>query len=305
MQSKDEIVRSLRTFTSRRDDLLHEDVSTFDHHLNRFLEFCESDHLAKGVLALAKARSSVDLDAWWTAATQRGPKLSFPADPEEELGLRYRLIRSAVADPNRIVHLGMAHDQRKRAEWIEVFRTLIVRPFAQDLTNRLAEAADLATPEARAVQAVPLNRIPGSKEVKIFLSHKTADKPLVSKYHAALKTLGFDPWLDDHAMPAGSNLERELQRGFEESCAAVFFITDNFKEEKYLAAEIDHAVSQKRQKAQKFSIITLRYSSSADVPELLRIYVHKEVANDLQGFDMLLKALPIELGPLRWKAEVV
>jgi hypothetical protein len=50
--------------------------------------------------------------------------------------------------------------------------------------------------------------------------------------------------------------ERELLRGFEESCAAVFFITDSFVDEKYLATEIAYAVMQKRRKEKKFAIVT-------------------------------------------------
>ncbi len=38
---------------------------------------------------------------------------------------------------------------------------------------------------------------------------------------------------------------------------------------------------------------------------LLQPYIYRDVANDLGGFDALLKALPIELGPARWKAHVV
>ena len=53
----------------------------------------------------------------------------------------------------------------------------------------------MAMPEARAMQAVPLNRIPSPREVKIFLSHKSVDKPLVYRYYHTLKEVGFDPWL--------------------------------------------------------------------------------------------------------------
>ena len=104
-------------------------------------------------------------------------------------------------------------------------------------------------------------------------------------------------------MPAGANLERELLQGFEESCAAIFFITERFTDEKYLATEVDYAVLQKRKKGKKFAIITLRY---ADVRRLgfdsLR---SQKVTNDLDGLNDLIKALPIELGSVRWKAEAV
>jgi len=72
-----------------------------------------------------------------------------------------------------------------------------------------------------------------------------------------------------------------------------------------LASEVDYAVIQKRKKEKKFAIITLRYLNAAEVPGLLTPYIYKDVKNDLEGFYELLRALPIELGPVRWKAEVV
>jgi hypothetical protein len=298
------MVNSLRQFKARRDNLLHEDVATFDHHLERFLDFCERDPLAHSVLAAVQGKGG-DVDAWWTAATQYDPQISFPPNADGELDLRYRLLQSAVKEPDHVFRLGIAHDQSKRDGWVDFFRTLVVRPFAEEMSHRIGEAADLATPEARTVQAVPLVRIPSPREVRIFLSHKSVDKPLVRRYYETLKTLGFDPWLDEPNMPAGSNLERELHRGFEESCAAAFFITESFKDEKYLATEIDYAIQQKRKKEKKFAIVTLRYAAIAPVPGLLQTYVYRDVANDLEGFDVVLKALPIDLGPVRWKREVV
>lgn len=303
--TKEDVENSLRTFKSRRDNLLHEDVETFDHHYERFLEFCNSDSLACSVLNPLDAKCTVDLDEWWTAATNYPPKLSFPPDRDLELSLRYKIMNCVKARPDLIMGLGIAHQKGEMNNQVELFRTLIVRPFVEDLSYRLGEAANLATPEARAIQAVPLFRIPASTETKIFLSHKTVDKPVVRRYHLALQVVGFDPWLDEPNMPAGSNLERELLRGFEESCAAVFFVTDNFRDENYLATEVEYAVLQKRKKGKKFSIITLRYSDASPIPSLLANYVYRNISNDLEGFQELVKALPIELGPVRWKADVV
>lgn len=50
--------------------------------------------------------------------------------------------------------------------------------------------------------------------MKILLSHKGFDKPLVRKFKATLDLLGFDPWLDEDAMPAGTSLERAILKGF-------------------------------------------------------------------------------------------
>jgi hypothetical protein len=69
----------------------------------------------------------------------------------------------------------------------------------------------------------------GIAPTKIFLSHKGSDKIPVRRFKDTLKLLGFDPWLDEDAMPAGTNLQRGVLDGFEKSCAAVFFITPAFK----------------------------------------------------------------------------
>lgn len=302
--SKDQITNSLRIFVSRRDDLLHEDEAAFEHHLERFVEFCQSDDLVQSVMEPLQTNITVDVDEWWAKVNSDSDRLWFPSDPDSEFLLRYEILLSAINNPRLVFQFGMAMGKRKRDEWVEIFRTLIVRPFADELSYRIGNAANMASPEERALQAVPLNRIPNRNETRIFLSHKSVDKPLVYRYYHALKEAGFDPWLDEPDMPAGANLEREVFKGFAESCAAVFFISENFKDEKYLAAEVDYAVMQKRNKDKKFAIITLRYSGAAPVPDLLTPYIYKNVANDLEGFYELLRALPIETGPIRWKAAV-
>lgn len=105
------------------------------------------------------------------------------------------------------------------------------------------------------------------------------------RYYYSLKELGFAPWLDEPDIAAGANLERELIRGFDESCAVVFFfMTEHFTDEKYLDTEIDYAIQQKRKKGKKFAIITLRHPDADDVPSLLTPYIYKTVDNDLAGF---------------------
>lgn len=303
--SKDAITQSLKQFKIRRDALLHEDVDTFEHHLHRFLEHCETDPLIKSILEPLQHRFENNVAAWWQTLTESESKLSFPSDTDEELIFLYRLLQSVKENENLIWQFAIRTGKRKHDEGVSQFLSLVARPFTHELTDRLSQAADLATPQARDLQAVPLIRIPSDREIKIFLSHKSVDKPIVRRYYNALKQSGFTPWLDEPEMTAGTNLERGILQGFEESCAAVFFITENFKDEKYLAAEVDYAVMQKRKKDKKFSIITLRYPGAMEVPGLLQPYIYKNVENDLDGLYEVLRALPIELGPVRWKADTV
>jgi hypothetical protein len=144
----------------------------------------------------------------------------------------------------------------------------------------------------------------GIARMKIFLSHKGSDKAFVRQFGDVLKLLGFDPWLDEDAMPAGTNLQRGILDGFNNSCAAVFFITPSFEDEKYLATEIDYAIGEKTKKGDRFAIITLVFSSGPDkgkVPDLLHRYVWKEPRSELEALQEILRALPIRVGAVHWR----
>jgi len=141
---------------------------------------------------------------------------------------------------------------------------------------------------------------------KVFLSHKSgADKAMVRRYKKALHAIGVTGWLDEDAMPAGTELEWGLLAGFKESCAAVLFITPRYRDEGYLATEINYAIAEKRKKGDRFSIITLVIGDAdgraGEVPELLQPYVWKTPATELEGFSELMRALPIATGLIHWK----
>jgi hypothetical protein len=139
---------------------------------------------------------------------------------------------------------------------------------------------------------------------KVFLSHKGADKPMVRLYKDALESIGIAAWLDEDAMSAGAELERGLLAGFQDSCAAVFFVTKNFHDAGFLATEVNYALGEKRVKGERFSIITLLIgegAASSAIPDLLKPYVWKNPATELQGFTEIVRALPIKLGPPVWK----
>lgn len=143
------------------------------------------------------------------------------------------------------------------------------------------------------------------KPEKIFLSHKGVDKPRVREYKTALEIVGFQTWLDDDAMAAGVVLERELSKGFEDSCAAVFFVTKNFQDKEYLSTEIDYAMREKRKKENNFSIITLLLQDSCEekviIPDLLKTYTWKSPKSDMEGFCEIIKALPLKIQTINWK----
>ena len=146
-QTKEELIRSLQMYKSRRDDLLHEDAETFQHHLERFVQFAERDPLVQQVLKPLEDSIESDLEGWWAMTLDHhAGTVQFPDDWDEELVLRYRILCHTVQEPRRLYKFGPAVGKRKIADMAEVFRVLVVRPFLEELSRRLGEAADLASP---------------------------------------------------------------------------------------------------------------------------------------------------------------
>lgn len=144
---------------------------------------------------------------------------------------------------------------------------------------------------------------------KVFLSHKGIDKNnLVNDFKDTLRILGYDPWIDEDAMPAGTSLERGLLQGMEDSCGVVFFLTPSFKDEGYLATEVEYAIQQKRKKGNKFAIIALQFvdenGETGAIPELLKQYVWKKPKTTLAALREILRALPIECASPDWRDEL-
>ncbi len=166
--------------------------------------------------------------------------------------------------------------------------------------------ADNTLPESEFERAYQKHQTAlGLSPMKIFLSHKTIDKPLVNDYKETLDLLGYDTWLDTDAMTAGANPTRAIMEGIENSCATVFFITPNFTDEKWLAEEIDQSIARKREQGERFSIITLVFKEpnkpAPGVPKLLRRYIYKEPTSPLNGLREIIRALPIMPGAVHWR----
>jgi hypothetical protein len=109
-------------------------------------------------------------------------------------------------------------------------------------------------------------------------------------------------------MPAGTHLERGLLKGMQDSCGAVFFITPSFKDEGYLATEVDYAIKEKRKKGDKFAIVTLQFVDNngevGKIPELLEPYVWKKPKTHLEALREIIRALPIKVGDLDWREDI-
>lgn len=147
-----------------------------------------------------------------------------------------------------------------------------------------------------------------SESQRIFLSHKGQDKHEVIAFKETLESMGYAPWLDQDAMPAGTPLERGLLQGMKDSCAVVFFITPSFVDAGYLETEINYAIQQKREKGAKFAIITLQFSDKegkqGTIPELLTPYVWKHPKSQLEALREIIRALPVTAGAVDWREDI-
>lgn len=187
-----------------------------------------------------------------------------------------------------------------RHEWLKG----VVQPQLK-IDQRERTVFDKQQKETIVIFSITREILEHSMPKKIFLSHKGTNKPIVEDYYNVLREIGFTPWFDKDALVAGVPLERGLLNGMKESCAAVFFITPDFKDENYLATEIDYAIAEKREKKDKFAIITLvlpgEDGKKGSVPELLKRFVWKEPDNNIQALHEILRSLPIETDTIVWK----
>jgi hypothetical protein len=68
---------------------------------------------------------------------------------------------------------------------------------------------------------------------------------------------------------------------------------------------VDYAIAEKREKGDRFSIVTLVFehdSQKGSVPQLLRRYVWKEPATELDALRELVRALPVAVGAVAWRS---
>lgn len=310
-EKRDEVLDAISDFKLSRDAIVHADEDEFIHYLRLFIRQLEKNPFCHEIVS---AFPKFDVDSWWKVTEEKlarqhkldSLELELPDDRNEQMVIFLDLMQSfASEDKNKLSTRGFGRifGKHKPSDGISLAQSMVIRPFAEEMTRRLRKSAELANPDVRELAGVPLNRIPTKDEVSIFLSHKWADKDMVRRYHATLRQLGYTPWLDEDIIVAGSTLHRELEKGMQGSCAAVFFITPAFRDERWLAQELDFAVNRLTEHGPKFQIITLVFEG-ASVPQPLKRYVYKSVVHELDGLREIIRAVPIELGPARWRENV-
>lgn len=306
MLSRQQLADNLARFSRRRDAAVHADTSDLEFQLCEFwAEYLRND-LTK---AIAATLPTFDADAWWTENTKVArpgmhvERLRLPDNPDEALLVRLDII-SSICDPSNkfsILTFGLTFGVHKYSDAASKLLAMIVRPLAEDLTDRIRKLIDMPTPETREITGVPLALLPPEGKTRIFLSHRTPDKAVVLKYYDVLAELGFDPWIDKMDMKSGDVLHREIREGISSSCAAVFFVTERFADERWLRHEVDLAIKRRIELGpNRFSIITLAFGGGS-VPGPLTDYLYCNVEDDLSALREVVRSLPICLGPTRWR----
>ena len=301
------LLKELTRFKRYRDELIHAEGDELDHHLRDFVREIKRNTLIQSVL---ERLPKFDVDTWWgtqTGGERRGGRsvtpFEFPEDDDDRLLALLDLAESfASSDPTdvKVFGFGQLFGKYKISAARSTTMNMVLRPLAELLTDRIREELEVANPAIRELAGVPLDRVPVAENTKIFLRHKSVDKKMVRPYYNLLKELGLNPWLDEMDMKAGDTLHREIANGFDNSCAVVFFITENFKDERWLRREVDHAVNREIERNKRFVIITLVFDE-APVPRPLGEKLWKAVTNEVDGVREIIRALPLQIGPPRWK----
>ena len=189
-----------------------------------------------------------------------------------------------------------------RSDNVDAVRTRIEKIFDLRPCDGIVISQKDAVPESELEKLLARHeQHMGLSPMKIFLSHKGIDKPRVREFKKVLELLGFDPWLDEDAMAAGAELQRAILSGLEASCAAVFFVTKDFRDDSFLRLEVNYAAEEKRKKEEKFSIIVLKFPGGV-VPSLFSgVYIYKEPQTGLDGLYEIIRALPVRVGQISWR----
>lgn len=306
-----DVQRSLTKFREIHSAMANSSSRYFNHRLERLMKFLERDHVVQSVLKplIEDADPFIAL-AWLETQSESGSfqqrNWSFPEDQLEELVLRFFLLEyESSGEGDSFIDLLLGNLVVLPHEAIGVFVTVIAEPFYSDLYDMIENASNVRSQDTQAVPAQSEREPPAENESRIFLSHKSEDKPIVKRFESALAELGFSPWLDESEIRTGDEVDRAIDQGMRESCAVVFFVTEHFRDKTYLRDEINYAKRELRKKGKRFKIITLRFSENAVIPDLLDTYRYEFVQNDLDALFHIIRALPIELGPIQWKEDVV
>ncbi len=119
---------------------------------------------------------------------------------------------------------------------------------------------------------IPIRRlprqVPKGVELRVFISHASADKAAVEALAADLKERGFEPWFDIWKIHAGEDVVGRINEGLEKADAGIVVFSKNTDDHKWVAAETSYMSHAHIQDG--FPLIPVILDAEAHVPALLR-----------------------------------
>lgn len=103
---------------------------------------------------------------------------------------------------------------------------------------------DTATNEISSVLGV--NALPGSLHKCAFISHSTADKPVIRRLCRALENVGVRPWLDERSIPVSRSIPGEISDGVLKSDYFIFCASPDSVRNAWCMEELDMALMQEK-----------------------------------------------------------
>jgi uncharacterized protein YodC (DUF2158 family) len=118
---------------------------------------------------------------------------------------------------------------------------------------------------------------------RVFLSHTSADKPVVRRIAAALRTNGHEPWLDEEKILVGESIPAAIERGLREADFVVICLSKAAAERGWLEAERDATLIQQfRERTER--ILPVRLEEVA-LPHLIAAIAYVDLFTDEQAFN--------------------
>src|SRR5580692_1085123 len=107
-----------------------------------------------------------------------------------------------------------------------------------------------------------------ARNLKVFCSHRSKDKPTVKEVAAKLAAAGIEPWRDEWEILPGSDFVAAINRGLETCDAGLVFFSNEVEAGKWVQAEISALTVQAIDDGKP--LIPILLDRDVPVPPLLR-----------------------------------
>lgn len=207
------------------DDLKWSDMNTFERHITKLSNLLKSDDLRDITDRLA---ALVNLDAWLEAgeATQGGmvgsADLSWPADPEEELGMTIALTHWFAEQSDRAFnfsHTFYHSGGNKITPELQGMIAQVFVPFGRDVIDYVKQQTG-----ASEITTVPERSISAARKVFIVHGHDEAAKEGMARF---LSQIGFKPIILHEQASANRTVIEKFEANADVGFAVVLLTPDD------------------------------------------------------------------------------